>query len=377
MKLAEVGGPLIGFVAMGVFWGAWGTLIPVVKTNTAASDAELGMALLCVALGAIPAMILGGRMVDRLGVRLLLPIAIPAFGASAVLPAMARDPFALGLCLLILGCCSGFMDIVMNAGVSEADSRTGKSSMQFAHGSFAAIYFLVAIASGQARGSGFGALQVLLAILLLCLLLAVLAGVLTRAGSRSGSEPRSGFRPSLPVMGLGVIAGIAFLTENGLQNWSALFFERLFDATPQLSSGAPATVGLAVAIGRFGGQAMTQRVGDWGIILLGAGGSALGCLAFAFSQHPWLAYAGIFLGAAGVSVIAPAALNIGGQRASSATRGATVATISVIAYTGFFVGPAMLGFLSQGFGLRVAMALLCIGAILIAIIANIIRSKSP
>ena len=113
MKLAEAGGPLMGFVAMGVFWGAWGTLIPVVKTTTAASDAELGMALLCVALGAIPAMILGGRMVDRLGVRLLLPIAIAAFGASAVLPAMAQDPFALGLCLLILGFCSGFMDIIM------------------------------------------------------------------------------------------------------------------------------------------------------------------------------------------------------------------------------------------------------------------------
>lgn len=364
----------MGFLAMGVFWGAWGTLIPAVRATTGASDASLGAALLCVAAGAIPSMIAGGRLVDCLGVRLLVPLSIAMFGASALLPALAPTVIWLAAALFLLGMCSGFMDIVINAGIAEADARSGHASMQFAHGSFAAAYVVVALVSGQARGAEFGPLPILAVVAIVCLCLALLARLWVGEAGTPPAKQSDGYRPSPFLIALGAIGAVAYLTENGLQSWSALFLERLLSAGPELSSIAPATVGLAVAVGRFSGQAVTERLGDRTVIVAGASCAVLGSLFFAVSTSPLMAYAGIFLAAAGVSVITPAALGIAGRRATPVARGSAVATVAVIAYSGFFLGPAILGFLSESYGLRVAMGSLSVGALLTIVIAILIVS---
>lgn len=363
MRIRDVRAPLTGFVAMGVFWGAWGTLVPDIRAATGASDAALGAALLCVAVGAIPSMIAGGRLVDRFGVRALLPLSVAAFGLSAVLPAAAPNPVVLGAALLVVGMASGFMDVVMNAGVAQAEAETGRRSMQFAHGSFAVTYVAAALLSGQARGAGYGPLPVLAVVAVSCLVLAVLARRWApEAAPATAAKERQ--RPDLILIGLGVIGGIAFLSENGLQSWSALFLERLLSAPPQISSLAPATVGLAVAVGRFGGQVLAERISDKAMLFGGACLGLVGSLVFATATTVASALAGIFVAAGGVSVLAPAALGLAGRSVPPDQRGSAVATVGVIAYGGFFVGPAMLGFLSDGFGLRTAMASLAACALL-------------
>ena len=42
-------GLLAAYGAFGVFWGGWGALLPAVKAQTAATEAQLGLALLCIA----------------------------------------------------------------------------------------------------------------------------------------------------------------------------------------------------------------------------------------------------------------------------------------------------------------------------------------
>ena len=63
-------GPLLAFAAFGAYWGAWGVLVPDVKEQVDASVTELGLALLAVALAALPAMLVTGRIVDRVGPRI-------------------------------------------------------------------------------------------------------------------------------------------------------------------------------------------------------------------------------------------------------------------------------------------------------------------
>ena len=378
MRIGDIRSPLMGFVAMGLFWGAWGALIPEIQGVTSASDAALGAALLAVAVGAIPSMIAGGRLVDRFGLRRLLPSAIAAFGLAALLPALTASPIGLGLALLVVGMTSGFMDIVMNAGIAEAESRTGRHAMQFAHGTFAAVYTVTALAAGQARGAGFEADAILGAVAVACIGLAAASrrGAPV-AASRTGAPRRQ--HPSPILIALGLVGAIAFMSENGLQSWGALFLERLLAAPPEISSLAPAAVGLAVAVGRFAGQGLTALIGDMAMLLVGALLGGLGCLVFALSGSLATALAGIFVGAAGVSVLAPTALSLAGRLAGPERRGAAVATVGVIAYGGFFVGPALIGFVSQGFGLRAAILVLaaCAGpviALALAIRAPLRRS---
>ena len=357
---AAIRSPLMAFLAMGAFWGAWHALVPDVKRAVGADDGELGAALLFVALGAVPAMVAGGRLVDRFR-RALVPIGVLAFGVCAVLPALARTPVELGAALFALGLASGLMDVAMNARVGTIEAATGVRAMHLAHGLFAVVYLGAALATGLARDEGLGPLPVLLVVGLACGALALLARVLgepdgsmTEAGDAM-QEGQGGRVFTVPVVLLGLVAFAAFLAENGWQSWSALFLERTFGADPALGAMGPAAVGLALAVGRFAGQAIAARVEDR-LLIAGATLTAIaGGTAVALAPGPNVVLAGLFVAAAGVSVIAPSALSLAGRMASPSQRGAAVATVGVIAYTGFFVGPALIGFVADAEGLRTAL----------------------
>ena len=72
---------LLGFIALGLFWGAWASVLPSVQEATGASKGALGLALLFVTLGAIPAMLfIGGPTVERFGPR-AVAVTCAAFAA--------------------------------------------------------------------------------------------------------------------------------------------------------------------------------------------------------------------------------------------------------------------------------------------------------
>ena len=58
--------PLACFLALGLFWGTWAALLPEIKAQVGASDAEMGLALVVAGFGSLPAMILTGRIWRRL-----------------------------------------------------------------------------------------------------------------------------------------------------------------------------------------------------------------------------------------------------------------------------------------------------------------------
>lgn len=253
---------------------------------------------------------------------------------------------------------SGLMDVVMNARISVIEAATGRRSMHLAHGLFAVMYLVVAFATGAARSIGMDPLGVLLLAGTAMAGLALLSGLW--GGARQAATGPRDMSKAAPrrldgtVMLLGLVVCAAFIAENGWQSWSALFLERELGAPPWLGSAGPATVGLALAVGRLGGQAVAQRVSDR-TMLVGASLLAMaGGLLLALATAPAVALTALFIAASGVSVIAPSALSLAGRLAAPERRGAAVAAVGVIGYTGFFVGPALLGLLADGFGLRPA-----------------------
>lgn len=361
--------PLMAFFAMGVFWGAWGALVPDIKRQTGASDGELGFALLFVAVGAVPAMLAGGRLVDRFGPP-LLPLSVGLFAVSVMLPAFAPSPVWLAIALFLIGFSSGLMDVVMNASVSAAEAATGVRSMQLAHGMFAVLYLAAATSTGLARSAGASPLDVLIVVAVGLGMLALLSRSSAVVAPASTEETSTGkarlFRlPERFIVLFGLIAFAAFLAENGWQSWSALFLERDFGAEPWLGSIGPATVGVSVAVGRLGGQALSARMSDATMLLIAAVLAIAGAMGFAFALSVPMALLSLFAAGAGASIIAPTMLSLAGRMATPERRGAAVAAVGVIAYTGFFVGPALLGGLSEAFGLRTALA--SIGGVLLLV----------
>ena len=86
---------LAAFLALGLFWGAWASVLPSVQRATGASNGTLGVALLFISVGSLPAMLLiAGPAVDRYGGR-AVALACAAFAAATALPGLADSVPAL------------------------------------------------------------------------------------------------------------------------------------------------------------------------------------------------------------------------------------------------------------------------------------------
>ena len=357
-------GPLAAFFAFGLLWGGWAALAPAVQEAVGASKGAFGLALLFVALGSLPAMLLTGRALDRRGTR-ILPWLIAGLALSALLPAFVDSVPALAASLLVLGVFAGATDVAMNGAVSELEARRDTRLMQIAHALFSAGVLFGALATGLAREAGAGRLEILggFAVAL------VLAAAMNLRHERVAATVATsgGPRLSRAAIPLGIACGAAFVIEGGMENWGAIFLERDLDASPGVSALAPAAYGGAMMLGRISGQWLERRLGD-ALLLGGAMAVALvGLLAVAAAPNVPVAIAAFFVGGAGISIAAPALFGAGGRRASPEERGRAVATVTTLGYLGFLVGPPVVGGLAELMGLRASfVALAVIAAALVA-----------
>jgi MFS family permease len=119
---------VVGFAAFGLFWGAWGAVLPAIRTSAGVNDGELGVALLMIGLGALASMRFTGHLIDRYG-GVVLPAVAVLFGICGVLPALAGSVVTLSAALLLLGATSGAMDVAINSTGSHAEATGGRPVM--------------------------------------------------------------------------------------------------------------------------------------------------------------------------------------------------------------------------------------------------------
>jgi MFS family permease len=366
-------GPLLAFAAFGAYWGAWGVLVPDIKEQVDASVTELGIAFLAVALAALPAMLVTGRIVDRVGPR-IMPLVLVLFGLAAVLPGLAGSVWQLTLALVVVGLTSGAVDVVINVAATNVETSGGPRVMQIAHALFSAGFLVAAIAVGLARGAGAGPPAVLIGVSALVLV----SAAVNRGYPASPREraPRQ-FTFSRRLLVLGLLCGLAFMIEGGIENWSALFLETDLDASPAVSGLGPGFFAAAMVAGRLLGQWLELRVGDRRLLATGALTASGGLLLAAVAPAIPLALLGFALGGAGVSVAAPTLFGAAGRAASEAERGSSVASVTTVSYLGFLVGPPLIGAVSGATDLRVGIGLLAGIALLLAATAASARRTLP
>jgi MFS family permease len=375
MRSAEARGPIACFAALGIFWGAWAALIPDIKRQAGASDGELGVAMLVGATGAILAMLVVGRLWRRLGWA-LLPITGFFFAAAALGLPLANSTAILALALFFIGAGSGSLDVAMNAAVSDVEAREGARLMYGAHALFSLAVLVASVATGLARQAGTGPWPIIGTVAVLIALVAV-ASISTARGSHRPAEQAPSTRPApalsrpFAVMGglaaLAVLCAVGYLIEDAAQNWSALHLERGLGASPALGGAAPGIFAAAMFVGRSSGQRLGARFSERALFSTGAALAAVGLAALALAPTPVWALGGLAVAGAGIAAVAPALYGRAGRDATAENRGAAIARLTVFGYTGFIVGPALIGFISQAASLRAGIATLAVLAVGLAV----------
>jgi MFS family permease len=361
-------GSISAFAAFGVFWGAWAVLLPAVKERTGASVGELGVALLFIAAAALPAMLAAGALIDRFGPR-LLPASAVFFGVAVLLPGLANSVWQLVLALIVVGAASGALDVSINYGATSIEACGGAPIMQKAHASFSGGFFIGSLLAGVARQAGAEPV----AILAVTALVPFVSAWLNRDAVSLPAPPERrpfGITLTRMLVGLGLLCGIAFVVESGIEEWSALFLETELGASPGISGLGPAFFAAAMVSGRTLGSSLAVRIGDRTLLSGGALVSACGLSIAATATTTPVAVVGFFLGGAGISVAAPVLLGAAGRGASTEERGTSVASVTTISYLGFLCGPPLVGVVSGALDLRAGIALLAAIAVVTSVAAS-------
>jgi MFS family permease len=352
----------------GLFWGAWAACLPAIQRSTEASEAELGLALLAVGLGALPAMLGAGRLADLFGAR-LVPIGLVAFASAAALPALASSVPALIGFLLLLGVTTGALDIAINADAARIEATFRVRVMDGLHAAFSAGVLVGGAGSGLLRKAGAHPSWILVGVSVAV----VLTGVLNRGAPGPAAAPaprRAPVRRGLLVVG--AVLALAFLLENGLEVWSALFLERTFDSSPAVSGLGPGLFAAAMATGRLLAQRIDRHSVTARMAFTGTAAAA-GLAVSATAQHAAVALAGFVIAGGGLALSAPTLFGLAGRVGGEGGRGAAVSTVAILGYLGFLAGPPLFGAVAGASSLRGGFVFLALAALLLAACAPVLR----
>ncbi|GAA3728829.1 MFS transporter [Salinactinospora qingdaonensis] len=364
------------FFIAGVIIATWAARIPAVKAQTGLSDGALSIGLLGLAVGALAAMQVAGRMVDRFGSAAnIVPAAV--FGSLALIaPGLSNSLASLFVALAAVGAGHGLIDVPMNVHAARVERRYGRPIMASFHAAFSIGGFVGAAVGALAAWVGLSPLITftIVAVALVALALPARTHLLPGldADSPVGAAPaghsppkRGRNRLPLKIVLFGLIAMCSMVAEGAATDWASVYLHDGLGA-----SGAVAALGFSVfsammAAGRLVGDRLTARFGPvlllrWGGLLAGGGLSA-GLLV----PSPLVGIVGFGLMGAGLSCIIPqvftAATNHDPLRA-----GRNLGFVSAIGYFGLLSGPVAIGAISHSAGLGVALAVPVVLSLLIA-----------
>lgn len=347
----------VAFAAFGAFWGVWGASVPRVQDQAGVSDGELGLALLFVGAGALPAMLLVGRALDRWGLQVAAGV-ISALGVvGAVLALTAKDLPSLCAGLAISGAASGAADVAMNSVAGRAENLAGRPVITRVHGTFSAFVVLASLGAGASSAAGWPLAVpfVVVAALSVTAGVAMLRTLPPRVARQEHTTPSAADRSRLkPLLLIGVLGALAFASENAHQSWSAVFAQDELRTGAGLTAVAPAVFAATVAITRFSIGGL-KAVHAQTVLLSGAATAAAGALIIATAPTLLVAALGLIVAGAGTAVLFPTLLGIVSRNVEESRRGRATSAVTVVSYLGFLLGPVYVGLWADAIDLRAAM----------------------
>ena len=359
------------FFLPGLGISSWVTRTPDIRDLLGASTAQMGLVLFGISAGSMLGILSSGALVTRLGSRpvvtagiLTTAASIPVIGLGAAAGQMAV--VAAGLFLFGLGMGGG--EVAMNVEGADVERLAQRPVLPAMHGFFSLGTVAGAVGGMLLTAAEFPVVWHLTAIGLLSVPIVLRA--VRELPPGVGREPRVKTRGE-PVwrdsrlLLIGVVVLAMALAEGAANDWLPLIMVDGHGFDAALGSAVYVAFAAAMTVGRFGGGWFLDRFGR--AVVLGAsaviGGLGVALVIAVDSQI--VAALAVLLWGVGAALGFPVALSAAGDSGDNPT--ARVSLVATVGYTAFLVGPPVLGFLGEHYGLRHAMlavlALLAVAAL--------------
>jgi MFS family permease len=365
------------FLLNGMAIGLWAAHVPVVQAKAQLGTATLGLLLLSIAIGAMCAMPLSGRLATRFGNRSVTVAMSLALAVATVCLMNVHDVALLFACAWGFGVANGGLDVAMNANAAEVEKARGLPTMSSFHAFFSLGGLLGAalgglmIQAGYGNGSG-AALQG-------AVMVAIVAGMAGALMVPPRAVPVHTEKAGLPrgrLLYLGVLALLCMMVEGALVDWSAILLRHSTGVSAATAALGFSAFSVTMTACRFAGDRMVGRFGAARVMAFGGAAIFAGLALAASSSALPLSAAGLALvglGAANVvPVIFSAAANTPGTTADLG-----MASVATVGYTGFLMGPPAIGWVTAHTNITVAVGLLSLAGLVLSASAAAVGARRP
>ena len=360
---------ITAFFLNGTVFGVWATQIPVIKDHLDLSPGVVGLALLCLAAGALTAMIGTGALLSRVGSAPAVRVTALFFCLLLPLPALMPDVVALCATLFLFGAAGGTMDVAMNAHGALVERHLGRPIMSSLHGMWSL---------GGLFGAGGGGLLLqllppvaqsgLIAGAVLALFLAVQSRLLPSSADTS-AEPSGLALPGRDTLLLGLLTFLAFMSEGAILDWSAIYLREDLGGAATVAALGFAVFSGAMAVGRFCGDRLRQRFGGVTLVRTGAMLAFAGLALALLGGGPVVAVVGFGLTGIGLSNVVPVLFSAAGS-GDEGSAASSIAAVATLGYAGVLTGPALLGFVAEASTVGFSFTLVAVLALVIALASS-------
>ena len=376
-------GVFVVFALCGIGIASWMSRTPAIKAELAVSTAEMGILIFAIALGSILGLLSSSHLLARFGARTVMascfviaPIGLAVAGVAVTFGQLYWVAF-VGLGVFGVGMAT--CDVAMNLSGAVNERILGRTIMPVFHAFFS---------FGTMIGAGLGALAELLQVPI-ALQTAIVSAIMLAVGlaavrmtqsetilnvpDESGEHAPDGWRTRLAIwkdprtlfIGL-IVLGMAF-AEGSANDWLSLAAVEGHGVDKPTGAVVFGIFVTAMTAGRLAGPRVLDRYGRVPVLRASAVLAAVGLLLFIFVPVLWIAILGIMLWGLGSALGFPTGMSAAAD--DPRTAAARVSAVATIGYCAFLVGPPLIGFLGEHFGLLHAL-LLVLALIVVAGVAS-------
>lgn len=364
------------FFMAGLCFASWASRIPAIQQSLHLSETALGGVLLSIPTGLMCSLPFTGWVITKIGSRKLLIISIIAYGFLLVGLGAAGNVYELVGCLW----CFGFAGNAVNIAVNTQAVATEKVYQRPIMASFHGIWSMAGF-----TGAGIGIFMISEKIIPFYHFIAILAVVITviivssrnledDSGKTAASETmvlsiRERLRLMLPLLKLGIIAFCSMICEGTMFDWSGVYFKKVIHAQGGWIDAGYFAFMCTMALGRFTADWFAHRYGLKRTLQFSGSLTATGLVVAVASPHLLTAILGFMLVGIGVSSVVPMIYSSAGKT-KDMSPGVALTAVSTIGFTGFLIGPPLIGFIAGLATLRASFLVIACMGMCVAIISG-------
>ena len=340
------------------------------------NDASLGLMLASIPAGLMISMPFAGYFTNRFRMRSLLIAAAVAYSILLLCLGYASAAWQVSVVLFLFGVSRTFFNVSVNTCSIVLQQQFKRSIVTTFHGIWSLAALLGALLSMILIGWDVSMENHFLVVSLFSV---IVVGVFNASIPETGKgQPKKKLfsAANKGLLQLGFIAAGSMFCEGMMSDWSGIYFSKVGGVTGQYYVLGYASYLTTMVLGRFLGDWFLGKYGEMSMVRASAILLGIGFLVAVVFPYPLFIVIGFLLVGLGVSCFVPMIFLLASKNAEVPI-GTAVSSVSLLGYVGFLIGPPIIGYLSENFGLQAAFFSSIVVALLIGIVAMRFKQNQP